>query len=119
MFTRNCLMLLAAMFLCSCSSFWGVSKPEAEKFIAGEEAKAKIFASQTTILNNLLTQVQASGVPAAQTAPIQAAADQNAASYAAIDDAQMDVLGELIELDYKALWKKFRDGLVPTAGGGK
>lgn len=105
------LLLVLCSLLSACSSFLGVPKASAEKFIESETKKAEVFASQTTILNNLIAQVTASGVPAAQVAPIKAASDQNAASYQAIDSAQMDLLGELVELDYKALWLKFREGL--------
>lgn len=113
---RTIVFLLIASLLSSCNALLGVSQEDANTFIEGETVKAQYFESQTTILNRLIDQVQASGVPSTQMDPIRMAAAQNAEGYHKVDQAQLDVLGELVELDYKALWKKFRDQL---SGGTK
>lgn len=109
---RTIFTLIACFLLCSCSMF--VTKKDASAFMVSEQKKAQAFESQTTLLNNLLTQVRQSGVPEAQVAPIRAASDQNAAAYRQIDAAQIDLLEELVDLDYKKIWDKFKQGFSTT-----
>jgi hypothetical protein len=102
--------LIAVLGSCSWVSSLSGNKELVTSFINGEQKMAATFESQTTLLDRLITQIESLGVSTAQTAPIRAAMNQNKSNYQTLLDAQLSTMGELIELDYKDLWIRFRNG---------